>query len=313
MASTTNNILIFSPTGSVASTAALTASTLGGTVHLAMRDPSRTLPPSLSSLNLPRHKADLLSPATVLAAATAARAKTAFLYLAFGAPDHMRGAAEALKQAGVEFVVFLSSSSVKEEDPAAVGTEDFIAWQHAQVEVVLREVFGRGGYAAVRPGYFASNLLGWWGEGRGVVKMPYPEAKFDFVAPGDIGRVCGGLAVRGKTEAGEEVVVLAGPQLISQGEAVAVVGRVVGADVVAEGFAEGEEEAAVQLVVERLGMPEAGARVLVNGFKAIAGGAEVFDKEEYAVAVANIEKYGGKKATKLEEWAEENKDKFIRV
>ncbi len=307
-----NNVLIFSPTGSVASAAALAASSLGATVHLAMRDPTRALPAPLSALNLPRHQADLLSPASVLAAATASHAKTAFLYLVLGAPDHMRGAAEALKQAGVEFVVFLSSSSVK-GDAAAVGTGDFIAWQHARVEVVLREVFGERGYVAVRPGYFASNLLGWWGEGRGVVKMPYPEAKFDFVAPGDIGRVCGGLAVRGKTEAGEEVVVLAGPQLISQGEAVAVVGRVVGADVVAEGFAEGEEEAAVQLVVERLGMPEAGARVLVNGFKAIAGGAEVFDKEEYAVAVANIEKYGGKKATKLEEWAEENKDKFIRV
>lgn len=310
--SSNNNILIFSPTGSVASTAALTASSLGATVHLAMRDPARALPAPLSALNLPRHQADLLSPASVLAAATASHAKTAFLYLAFGAPDHMRGAAEALKKGGVEFVVFLSSSSVK-GDPAAVGMADFIAWQHAMVEVVLRDVFGKGGYVAVRPGYFASNLLGWWGEGRAVVKMPYPEARFDFVAPGDIGRVCGGLAVRGETEGGEEVVVLAGPQLISQGEAVAVVGRVVGREVVAEGFAEGEEEAAVQLVVERLGMPEAGARVLINGFKAIAGGVEVFEKEEYAVAVANIEKYGGTKATGIQEWAEENKDKFVKV
>jgi len=60
-------------------------------------------------------------------------------------------------------------------------------------------------------------------------------------------------------------------------------------------------------------MPEAGARVLINGFKAIAGGVEVFEKEEYAVAVANIEKYGGTKATGIQEWAEENKDKFVKV
>ncbi len=307
-----NNILIFSPTGGVASQAAIHALNHlppSAKITLAMRNPSATLPPALSTL--PRVQADLTSPSSILSAAQTSAAKTAFIYLAFGAPDHMRGAITALKQGGVEFVVFLSSSSVR-GDAHAVTAEDFIAWQHARVEVVLEEVFGKGGFVAVRPGYFAGNLLGWWFGGQeGVVRMPYPEARFDFVAPGDIGRVCGGLVVRGRAEGGEGVVLVAGPQVISQAEAVAVVARAVGKEVTVKGFEEGEEEEAVKFVVERLGMMEVGARQLVKGFKAVAEGAEAWENGEYEVAVANIEKYGGSEPTAIQQWVEENKGKFI--
>lgn len=307
-----NNILIFSPTGGVSSQTAIHAlnnAPPSTKITLAMRNPSATLPPALSTL--PRVQADLTSPASILSAARTSAAKTAFIYLAFGAPDHMRGAITALKQGGVEFVVFLSSSSVR-GDAHSVGAESFIAWQHAQVEVVLEEVFGKGGFVAVRPGYFAGNLLGWWfGEEKGVVRMPYPEAKFDFVAPEDIGRVCGGLVVRGRVEGGEGVVLVAGPQVISQAEAMGVVTRVVGKDVTVQGFGEGEEEEAVKYVVARLGIMEIGARQLVKEFKEVAEGAESWGNGEYEVAVANIEKYGGSKPTGIQQWVEENKGKFI--
>lgn len=305
------NVLIFGATGGVGSFTTLAAHALGANITLAMRDTSKAIPnlPSSLSTSLPRVQADLTDPTSIHTAVTTSRATAAFIYCAFGAPDHMRGAITALKAAGVEFVVFLSSSSIK-GDVRAVPPTDFIPWQHAQVEIVLEEVFGPAGYVAVRPGYFASNLLVHAKRvARGeVVTMPYPEAEFDYVVPGDIGRVCGALLVGGGGK-GETVVTLAGPQLVAQREVVRAMGRAVGKEVTVEGFT--EEEDAVKFVVENLGLPELPAKQLVKGFRAVAEGLDVFEKGEYEKAVANIEKYGGKKATTVYEWVEENKDKFV--
>ncbi|KAG7285880.1 hypothetical protein NEMBOFW57_008174 [Staphylotrichum longicolle] len=282
------NVLIFGATGGVGSFTTLAAHALGANITLAMRDTSKPIPnlPSSLSTSLPRVHADLTDPTSIHTAVTTSHATAAFIYCAFGAPDHMRGAITALKAAGVELVVFLSSSSIK-GDVRAVPPSDFIPWQHAQVEIVLEEVFGPAGYVAVRPGYFASNLLVHAkrvakGE---VVTMPYPEAEFDYVVPGDIGR------------------------LVAQREVVRAMGKAVGKEVTIEGFT--EEEDAVKFVVENLGLPELAAKQLVKGFRAVAEGLDVFEKTEYEEAVANIEKYGGKKATTVYEWVEENKDKFV--
>lgn len=310
-------VIIFGATGAVGSTAAVTAHSLGAShVTLAMRDPSKPLrKPALSEAeqsrpaSFTRVQADLTDAASVRAAVTASGATVAFLYLVFGAADGPRGAVEALKEAGVEFVVFLSSSSLEEGvDLRAVTPANFIGWQHARVEIALEEVFGEGKYVAVRPGYFASNLFQ-YREGiakGGEVQLVYPEAQFDFVVPEDIGRVCGRLLVEGKG-LGVSVVLLAGAQLISQGEAVETIGKLLGKEVKAIGFENDED--AVRSVMQNMHVPEPAARQLVQGFSEVAKGKEAFDKAALEKGVGNILKYGGK-VTRFYEWAEENKAKF---
>jgi hypothetical protein len=89
-------------------------------VTLAVRDTKKPIP----GLSLEQEKAggykrvqaDLTQPGTITEAVAQSDAKHAFIYLIFsppGAPDPNRPALEALKAAGVEFVVFLSSFSVE--------------------------------------------------------------------------------------------------------------------------------------------------------------------------------------------------------
>lgn len=324
-----NRVIVFGPTGGVGSAAALAAQQHGAKVFLAMRDTTKPIP-NLSpareqALGFERVQADLAQPDTVRAAAAQSGAKHAFIYLTFASPDHMRSAAEALRAAGVEFVVFLSSSSIRADDvrSRSVAPDDFIAWRHAQVEIALDDTFGsaRGGlgYAAVRPGYFASNVLPYKkviAAGGGVVRMPYPEARFDFVAPVDIGRVCGALLAKGPTRAltdggGKNAIMVCGPQLMSQREAVGMVAKVMGKQVEVESFADDEES--VRFVVENLHLPEPGARQLVGGFRHVAEGGSPFDMSQYEQAVANIQKYGGREPTKFGEWLEANRASFVEA
>jgi uncharacterized protein YbjT (DUF2867 family) len=186
-------------------------------------------------------------------AVTKTGAKHAFMYIVFGTPDNMRSGIEALKEAGIEFVVFLSSEGIQ-GDVKNVGTSDFIAYSHAQVEINLSEVFGTEGYVAVRPGWFASNSVRWnpmFKDGK--VKIFCPEAKWDWISPTDIGRVCGTITARGWQAAGKNIVHLNGPQLMSQRDAVAVIGRALGKEVK---VLEIDEAAYMELIVSGAGLPE---------------------------------------------------------
>lgn len=313
--------MIFGPTGRVGSVVARTALSHGARITLAMRDPSKPIPdfPEAAAVannsNITRVQADLTDPASVRAAVTASQAKHAFIYVTFSAD--LRPSVAALREGGVEFVVLLSSRNVR-GDPrqaaaAASPAPDFITWRHAQAEAALDEVFGPGRYAAVRPGYFASNLLRYadvFSKGEKVVRIPYPGAGMDFVMPADIGRVCGNLLVKGGSEGGGKgAVVLRGPQVLSHREAFGIVAKAVGGEIEVEGFANDED--AVRFMGENMGMPEFGARPLVKVFRDAAEGKEVFTKSEFEEAVANIERYGGQKATTLQEWVEANRESFM--
>ena len=83
-----------------------------------------------------RVQADLNKPDSVSAAVKQTGAKRAFIYAAHGSPDHMKGSLEAMKSAGVDFVVFLSSFTVtgKLED---IPPNEFISYLHARIEISL--------------------------------------------------------------------------------------------------------------------------------------------------------------------------------
>ena len=308
------NTIVFGATGGVGSFAARTAQSKGAKVFLAMRDTSKPIPGLDSEEEqkngFERVQADLTEPETLRAAVQKTQAKRAFFYLVFGAPDHMRSSIVALKESGVEFVVFLSSYSVQ-GDVAAIPPSNFIAWQHAQVEIVLEEVFGQGGYVAVRPWAFASNIL--WYKGMiqaGEVKIPYPEAYFDYIAPKDIGTVCGMVLAKGfeyvKEKGGNQVITLCGPEMNSQGDTVRMIGRVLGKDIKVTALS---EEEGVQFFMEISHLPESAARHFISELK--NRDESIANDPEYLKGAANVKVYTERGPTSVQEWVEENKEKIL--
>lgn len=223
----------------------------------------------------------------------------------------MKSGITALKAAGVDFVVFLSSYSVSldgGDDISKIAPSETISYAHAQVELVLAEVFGADGYAAVRPGWFTSNAVRWKaGISSGEVKLVSPHVEFDWISPADIGRVCGALLVRGP-QAGQGFVNLCGPKLVSQREAAGVIARAVGREVQVVSL--GEEEG-VQTMVAEQGVPEPVARYLARVMKGLGNGEKVwYERGVYEEARENVRKLAGREPMRLEEWMEENKGLF---
>jgi len=295
--------IIFGATGAVGSAAALAAHENGAKVYLAMRDTSKAIPNLPSDQGFEKVQADLTKPETLHAAVTQTGAKHAFIYIAFSMADFMKSSLEALKSAGIDFVVFLSSNGVQGE-LEKVDQHDFIGYSHAQVELNLRDVFGEKGYTAVRPGYFASNITRWKIEGN-EVKVLYPETKFDWIVPGDIGRVCGTLVAGGWK--GENIVRLRGPTLTTQREAIGVVGKVLGKQLQVK---EIDEEAGLKLFVEVTRLPVPVAEHLVEMIRDSMGPTGMYLGNDNEEAAGNILKYGGKKPTTFEEWVVANKKDF---
>lgn len=304
----TPTIIIFGPTGHVGSAAALTSLNHGAKVILALRDIHKPVPglpaDQEKAGNVQRVQADLTKPDTIEAAVRSTSAKRAFIYLAHGTTDHMRGTIEALKAGGVEFVVFLSSFAVQ-GDLRSMQPTDIVAFLHGQVEVNLREVFGAEGYVALRPAFFNTNVMFWERMlHEGEVKVAYPESTFDWISPTDIGRAAGRLLVQGiEATAGEEernVVTLCGPKLVSQADAVRIFGRVIGKDVK---ITEVDAEEGVRILIEN-GLPEFVAGSLV---KSLGNGGTLYGDDRHTKGSENLVKYAGS-ATNLEEWAAANKE-----
>ncbi|KAJ7692224.1 hypothetical protein B0H17DRAFT_1159646 [Mycena rosella] len=304
-------VLVFGATGTVGSACARHAHSLGATVTLAVRDTKKPIPglsPEQEKAGgYKRVQADLTQPGTITEAVAQSGAKHAFVYLIRshpGAPDSNRAALEALKAAGVEFVVFLSSFTVALYEPAIdrVPAQEFIPHAHAQVD-----------YVALRPAGFASNSLRWAGpvKAGGAVKVAYPEVVFDWIVPEDIGRAGASILVGGPSSTGGKTdVLLCGPEVISQGDAVKIIGKVVGKELTVEAI--GDEEAVK--VMAASGLPEPISRylvgTLVKGFEGASVSVEAFfGSDQYKVAVENVRKYAGK-ATTLVEWVTENKGAF---
>jgi uncharacterized protein YbjT (DUF2867 family) len=301
--------IIFGPTGHVASAAAITAQQLGAKVVLALRDTSKPIPgltdAQEKSGGFERVQADLNKPETIEAAVRATGAKHAFIYLAYGSQDNMRGTIDALKSSGVEFVVFLSSFSVQ-GDLKSIEPTVFIPYLHGQVELKLKDVFGTDGYIALRPAFFNTNARWWAGMIReGEVKIAYPNSCFDWISPGDIGRVAGKFLVQGiQATAGAEernFVTLCGPKLVSQGDAMGIFGRAIGKDVK---VTEVDAEEGTKILIEG-GVPDFVAGPLVK----VLAGASQYEGERYTEGVQNLKKYAGQ-VTSLEEWAAANKEVF---
>lgn len=311
----TPTVIVFGPTGRVGSVAALSAQKHNAKVILAMRDTTKSIPGLTSEQettgNFERVQVDLTSPESIHAAVTKTGAKHAFIYLAFGTADAMRASIEALKGAGIEMVVFLSTISISLHGAAdAVPPSDFIAFTHAQVEANLRDVFGDD-YVAVRPAFFASNSL-WWKSGvlAGEVKQAYPEARFDFLAPEDIGSVAGRFLVKGLPAGGDgsklKYVDLVGPEQMSITEAVGLIGKVIRKEVKITKI---DEQEALQDMTKVNGLPEPVAKNIFAQLRKQDESGGFFGLPE--AASGNVQKYTGRPSLRFHEWLDLNKEKFL--
>ncbi|GKZ21600.1 hypothetical protein AbraIFM66951_005194 [Aspergillus brasiliensis] len=309
------SVIVFGPTGAVGSAAARTAQQLGTTVYLAMRDTTKPIP-GLSAENeregaFKRVQANFSQPDTVSTAVSQSKAKHAFIYTDLTASDHMRATFTALKQAGVESVVLLSSFGIQ-KDVHDVPPEDHIAYVHAQAEIALQELFGADGYVAVRPAWYASNTL-WWKAPiqTGQVKLAWPTAVFDWISPEDIGAVCGTILAR-KAQGidlplTEPYVDLVGAERMAAEDAIETIGKVLEKEVT---VTEVDENEAVDSLVNESGLPEILARSVIAFSQSTVSGQSFMNGPRYGPAVGNIQKYLGRPATRLHEWVEANREKF---
>ena len=154
MATRYEDVIVFGPTGAVGGAVASEAGK-----RLAMRDINKPIDAITSDQerdgNFTRVHADLSDPESVKQAVQRSGAKAAYVYLVF-VPGGLKGALQAMKDAGIEYVVFLSSFTIKKNtDVRDIAPEAFIAYAHAQAEAVLEDI-GMA-HTALRPGSFASN------------------------------------------------------------------------------------------------------------------------------------------------------------
>ena len=306
------NVIVFGPTGAVASSAARTAGELGAKVVLAMRDTQKSIA-GLSaedekSGNFSRVQADLTKPDTVRNAVSSTNAKRAFIYLAHGSPDHMKETIAALKSAGIELVVFLSSFTIQ-EDLASIPPSEMIPWMHAQVELQLQEIYGEDNFVALRPGYFASNTVAYKsGLQEGSVKIFKSDAKVDCIVPEDIGRVAGTVLAKGPQNA-QRKIYLYGPDIISQREAVQTLAKVLGKSPHIEDI--NAQDAHKHFTSHGMPPPLADYMVRASERGSGAGEKQVFGHAVSEEELVNVEKYSGRKSTTFEKWVEQNKAIFV--
>ncbi|KAL4783695.1 hypothetical protein BJX76DRAFT_244931 [Aspergillus varians] len=300
-----SSVIVFGPTGNVASVVAHTAQQNGATVFLAMRNTQKPIP-GLSPEQehegaFERTQADLTDPESVSTAVKRSGAKRAFIYLAHGTSDHMRATLTALKSAGIDFVVFLSSFTVP-EDPRDIVPSEIIPYLHAQVEINLDEIFGPENYVALRPGAFATNLLRFKkGIDNGEVEIYAPGYKFDCITPGDMGRVGGTILVQGPRN-GQRKVYLYGPEPIPQGDAILRIGNILGKAVQLKIIS--EQEALDQYI--QAGIPKPVANYIVLKSKTT----DPTDPAYYEAGIDNVQLYTGKPSVGLQEWVETNRELF---
>ncbi|CZT12203.1 related to NmrA-like family protein [Rhynchosporium agropyri] len=304
-------VIVFGPTGNNGSVAAQTAHQHGAKVWLAMRDPEKAIPgltPEAEKAgNYSRVQADLSKPDTVAAAVKTSGATRAFIYVAQGTKDHMKATAEALKASGIEFVVLLSSYTVGDTPPAEVQPSEIIPYAHARLEVTLDEVFGPDGYVAVRPGAFATNLLRQKaGIIAGDVKMYGAGFKIDCITPTDMGAVIGTILAKGPQD-GQRKVFLYGPQILSQKQALEIIGDVLGKEIKVSSV---DADAALADYLSK-GAPKPMAEFFI---RALGDTDPALEDASWLVNFKegqdNIVKYTGRPATTFREWVEANKKLF---
>lgn len=290
-----SNVIVFGAAGAVASAAAARAKKLGANVWLSVRQAEIEALDTITELEeargYPRVIADLTEPSTIAEAVKKSCANTAFLYTIFACQDGMRPIFKALKDAGITYVVLLSSYAVK-DPPSSMKMTEGSSWHHAQAEIALQSV---GLDAAVlRPMYFCSNLfLVAHGAKHGVIQLFRPTTIFDFIVPDDIGAVAGGLLA---TREYSGVMLLNGPELMTMENAFKVIAKARNNKIEIKSI----DEATFKNNMAHLPNVDLHSLIANHIEYSTKPREELFPN--HAAAADNLRKFGGQ-ATRLTEWA----------
>lgn len=299
-----DNVIIFGPTGATGSAAAQEAAKRGAKVWLAMRDPSKTIKNlDESTGKFERVKADLSDAASVKQAVEKSGAKAAYTYQVHGSKDAMRATIDAMKEAGIEYVVFLSSFTIfPDQDIRSIGPERIIPYAHSSVEATIEDT----GLDAtmLRPGAFAYNTFvqnlkrdeePW----RGVI--PESTRVSDGIVPRDIGRVGGAVLVDRPSADKKHIIYLYGPKLTSREEQLETASRVLGREIRVDVKSQDDF---IQHLTKGLGFPEFIAKYLVTSDNGQYNDT-YYANGRHEEGVANVKKYSGVEATTLEQFIKE--------
>jgi uncharacterized protein YbjT (DUF2867 family) len=287
-------VLVFGPTGAVGRAAAIEARKRGAHVWLAMRDTNKAIQGVDSNAEgYTRVEADLMKPETLKGAVSQSGAKTAFVYTIFDSPDSMLSSFKALKDAGITYIVMLSSYTV--EGDARGEYLDIIGSVHAKTEVSLQDSGIK--HTAVRPGFFASNVIMWY---------------HDYISPTDIGTVCGAILANPDYQtldknSNAQSVYLCGPELITQLQAMENISKVLGREIKVKEVSQDQWISNFNIPHLRPAM-EGIANDMRESLKTDAQ--SMYPEKMYRPSRENMKKYLGREPTKFSEGVEQNKAAF---
>jgi uncharacterized protein YbjT (DUF2867 family) len=158
----------------------------------------------------------------------------------------------------------------------------------------------------VRPAYFNSNVL-WAAEDikKGEVEVLYPNIKFDYLAPEDIGTVCGALLAESdfRKSAGPSIY-LCGPELMTQREAQGVIAKALGKETNVKEV--GEERYREKMAF----MPKPVVDSMLEALRESNEGADAY-AGIYEPGVKSLRMYLEREPMKLGEWVVAHQEKFM--
>jgi len=302
MATKYDNVIVFGPTGAVGGAVALEASKRGAKVWLAMRDTSKAINEITAEQEqdgkFVRVQADLSDPELVKQAIRTSGAKAAYVYMVH-APGGMKSSLEAMKEAGIEYVVLLSSFTIKpDENLREIPPAAAIPYGHAQGEVALEDI-GMA-HTALRPASFASNPFNMSMDASKTPCELYVYSKgtrtVDNIVQRDIGRVGGAVLVDRPSTSSKEIIYLYGPTLRTELETCNIIKNVSPKEI--KIIQQTPEEWAGRMRTK--GIPQHIIQYLIDA-------QESSDQSLYSGSfpqqgTANIKKYSGYEPTSLEEF-----------
>lgn len=155
--------------------------------------------------------------------------------------------------------------------------------------------------------YFPSNVF-WYREGiwQGEMGLLCPEVKFDYIAPADTGAVCGAVLAEPRFRVQhQQVILLCGPVLYWQREAMGIIGRTLGREIEVREL--GEEEWVERQV--QGGQPRPVVETIAGNMRKSREGGDACP--DHADVKGNVKSYAGREALTLEGWVEANRAAFV--
>ena len=142
------------------------------------------------------------------------------------------------------------------------------------------------------------------------VDLLYPDIKFDYLAPSDIGAVASAVLAEpefqkpNEGESSSKTIYICGPELLTQEHAYGILAEKLGHEIKVTSVTEDQWRKKLSF------MPAPVLDTLIESMRASHEGKQQFSMERYDEAVENIRRYKGAEPMGFGEWVEVNKGLF---